>query len=56
MSIKSSELRDFWKKYGVADSFDDEVTIYIKRMLQQALPEKIRNQIIKKLFQKYVGI
>ncbi len=55
-SIKRSELKNFWKKYGVANRFDDEITMYVKRMLQHALSDENRNFIIKKLFQEYVGV
>ena len=55
-SIKSSELKYFWDKYGVPNRWDNATTIYIKRMLQHALPEENRNFITQKLFQEYVGI
>ena len=55
-SIKSSELKYFWHKYGVPNRWDNAQTIYIKRMLQHALPEENRNFITQKLFQEYVGI
>jgi peptidoglycan/xylan/chitin deacetylase (PgdA/CDA1 family) len=55
-SIKSSELKHFWNKYGVPNRWDNETTIYIKRMLQHVLPEENRNFITQKLFQEYVGV
>jgi peptidoglycan/xylan/chitin deacetylase (PgdA/CDA1 family) len=55
-SITDAELEVFWKKYAVANRFDDDVTIYIKRMLQHVLPERTRNIITQKLFEEYVGI
>ena len=44
------------EKYAVASRFDDKETIFVKRVLQTALPEDIRNQISSKLFKKYVGL
>lgn len=44
------------EKYAVANRFDNGETIFVKRMLQTALPEKVRNLISSDLFAKYVGI
>jgi len=55
-SISSLELDRLWGEYGVANRFDDEVTIYIKRMLQHALPEELRNAITSKFFEECVGV
>ena len=37
-------------------NFDNAKTVYIKRMLQFALPKKIRSKIVSHLFKKYVSI
>jgi peptidoglycan/xylan/chitin deacetylase (PgdA/CDA1 family) len=50
---KPSEYRSAWAKPSTLDNAE---TIYIKRMLQLALPEKLRNLIAKKLFSQYVSI
>ena len=47
---------ELFEKYGVANRFDEGETIFVKRMLQTVLPERLRNQISSKLFTKYVGI
>ncbi|WP_045050019.1 polysaccharide deacetylase family protein [Chromobacterium violaceum] len=47
------EYRAEWAK---SDRFDNAETIYVKRMLQVALPEDLRNIIARKLFSKYVSI
>ena len=44
------------EQYAVANRWDDKETIFVKRMLQTVLPEKIRNEISSKLFRKYVGL
>ena len=47
---------ELFDKYAVASRFDVKETIFVKRMLQTVLPEKLRNIISSKLFEKYVGI
>lgn len=46
------EYRAEWAK---ADRFDNAETIYVKRMLQVALPEALRNIIARDLFARYVS-
>ena len=43
-------------RYGAENRFDDKDTIFVKRMLQTVLPEKVRSMICNDLFKKYVGI
>lgn len=45
-----------YKQYGIANRFDNADVIFCKRILQTAIPEKLRNEISSKLFEKYVGI
>lgn len=52
--IPSNE--ELFEKYAAASRFDNKETIFVKRILQTAIPEKIRNQISSELFQKYVGL
>lgn len=47
---------ELFEQYAVASRFDTKETIFVKRMLQTALPEKLRNTISSELFQKYVGV
>lgn len=42
--------------YAVANRFDCKETIFVKRILQTVLPEKLRNKISSELFKKYVGV
>lgn len=44
------------ERYAVASRFDTKETIFIKRILQTAIPEELRNIIASLLFEKYVGI
>ena len=50
------DTEDLWKQYAVAGRYDGKETIFVKRMLQTILPEKLRNRISSELFEKYVGI
>ena len=46
--------RELYDKWAKANRFDDQDTIFIKRMLQVVLPEKIRNIITDELFREFV--
>lgn len=50
------ETGELWAKYAEANRFDGAETIFVKRMLQTVLPEKLRNRISSELFAKYVGV
>ena len=54
--ITANELSEFKRKYAVANRFDDSTTIYVKRMLQHALPHEIRSEIVEKLFISKTGL
>ena len=47
---------DLFHEYAVSNRFDVKETIFVKRMLQTVLPEKLRNIISSNLFEKYVGV
>lgn len=47
---------ELWSEYAKPFRYDSAETIFVKRMLQTALPEKLRNQISSNLFEKYVGV
>ncbi len=46
---------DYMEEYYTPDRFDDIETAYTKRMLQKALPEDIRGEIIDDMFKRYVS-
>ena len=50
---KNEEL---FAKYAKENRFDTKEIIFVKRMLQTVLPEPVRNQIVRDLFKKYVGL
>jgi peptidoglycan/xylan/chitin deacetylase (PgdA/CDA1 family) len=47
---------ELFNEYAVPNRFDNKETIFVKRMLQTVLPEKLRNIISSNLFEKYVGV
>ncbi|WP_201797127.1 polysaccharide deacetylase family protein [Vibrio penaeicida] len=47
---------NYFKEYAVANRFDTKEVIFVKRMLQHALPEELRNILADRLFRKYVGL
>lgn len=47
---------ELFSEYAVANRFDAKETVFVKRMLQTALPERLRNTISSELFEKYVGV
>lgn len=47
---------ELWNLYAKDARFDGKETIFVKRILQNVLPEKLRNQISSDLLKKYVGV
>lgn len=47
---------ELFEKYALQDRFDTKETVFVKRMLQTVLPEKVRNHIASDLFEKNVGV
>lgn len=47
---------ELYRNYATADRYDTKETIFIKRMLQTVLPEKLRNRISSDLFGIHVGV
>ena len=47
---------ELWNEYAIENRWDSKETIFVKRMLQTVLPERLRNQISSDLFKKYVGV
>lgn len=47
---------ELFHTYAVEDRFDLKEIIFVKRMLQTVLPERLRNIISSDLFEKYVGV
>ena len=47
---------ELWNEYATDSRFDSKETIFVKRILQTVLPEKLRNTISSDLFEKYVGV
>lgn len=47
---------ELFNEYAVANRFDEKEIVFVKRMLQTVLPEKLRITISSNLFEKYVGV
>ncbi|MDE6025344.1 MAG: polysaccharide deacetylase family protein [Lachnospiraceae bacterium] len=47
---------ELFEEYAVANRFDNKETIFVKRILQTVLPERLRNRIASDLFEEYVGV
>ena len=47
---------ELYAQYGVANRFDNADVIFCKRILQTAIPEKLRKEMSSRLFTKYVGL
>ncbi|MGM9571855.1 MAG: polysaccharide deacetylase family protein [bacterium] len=47
---------ELWNQYALSSRFDDKEVVFVKRILQTVLPEKLRNQISSDLFKKYMEI
>lgn len=53
VELKTNEA--YYKELAIPNRWDSGEVIFIKRLLQNALPEEIRTEIAQKLFVKYVG-
>ena len=51
-----ASTNELFREYAVGNRFDVKEIIFVKRMLQTVLPEKLRNIISSNLFEKYVGV
>lgn len=47
---------ELYAQYGIANRFDGADVVFCKRILQTAIPEKLRNEMSSMLFEKYVGL
>jgi len=53
--VSEQRLENLWLQYGHANRFDTAEVIYVKRLLQHALDEDMRNEITHELFAMVVG-
>jgi peptidoglycan/xylan/chitin deacetylase (PgdA/CDA1 family) len=56
IGISDEEIKFYRDTYAIASRFDSKEVIYVKRMLQHALPETARNSITSFLFEKHVKV
>ncbi|MEH6456384.1 MAG: polysaccharide deacetylase family protein [Cocleimonas sp.] len=50
------DFQSYYSEFAHENRFDSKDVIFIKRVLQHALPEKLRNELTDKLFSKFVGV
>jgi peptidoglycan/xylan/chitin deacetylase (PgdA/CDA1 family) len=48
-------MEDLWNEYAIANQFDSPQIIFLKRLLQHALPDPWRQRWLNKLFEVYVS-
>lgn len=53
---KLFDFNHYYKKLAISNRFDTKEVIFFKRLLQVELPESLREKILNKLFEIYVGI
>ena len=47
---------EYWRDLAQPSRFDPAEVVFIKRMLQQGLPEDLRNELTRNLFERYVSV
>lgn len=50
------EYSELYSKYACPGRWDNEEVVFVKKMLQGVLPERMRNLICSNLFEKYIDI
>ena len=50
------ENQKIYDRIGVPNRWDSGEVIFVKRLLQNELPEEMRNEMAKEFFAKYVGV
>lgn len=55
MNYELKKPEEYRAEWAHSTRFDNAVTIYVKRMLQHVLPEKLRNLLTRTLFARYVS-
>lgn len=51
-----ASVAEYRAEWAHPNRFDDAETIYVKRMLQTALPALLREQVARRLFDRFVGV
>jgi peptidoglycan/xylan/chitin deacetylase (PgdA/CDA1 family) len=47
---------EYWRDLAQASRFDPAEVVFIKRMLQHGLPEDLRNELTRSLFERFVSV
>lgn len=51
-----SSFEHYWSEFAEASRFDPAEVVFVKRMLQHALPEGLRGELIDALFARFVSV
>ena len=54
-SYELESAESYFKRVAIPNKFDNKEIIFIKRMLQKELPQKLRNYFVNYLFEKFVN-
>jgi peptidoglycan/xylan/chitin deacetylase (PgdA/CDA1 family) len=54
--VTETELKNLWLQYAIESKYDTKEVIYVKRLLQHALEEPVRNEVTSLLFRRYLGV
>lgn len=49
-------FEQLWSAYATADSYDPAEVVFIKKILQQALPQRDRTRIVDSLFARHISL
>jgi peptidoglycan/xylan/chitin deacetylase (PgdA/CDA1 family) len=49
-------FEQLWSAYATADLYDPAEVVFVKKVLQQALPQRDRTRIVDNLFARYVSV
>lgn len=56
LGLSSADVARLWLEYGWPSRYDTAETMYVKRLLQFALPEGLRNESVQALLTEFVGV
>ena len=54
--VRYPSNEELYERYAIPNRFDSGDVVFVKRILQTAIPKEIRSEIASVLFKKYVGV
>jgi len=49
-------FEEYWAEYGKPSRFDVAEVMFVKRLLQRALPQPVRAKVLDEIFHRFVGV